>query len=42
MCSAVEETKASAKRLNCSLRIAAYANAIEKIHRCYADAGITM
>jgi len=42
MCSAVEETKATSKRLNCSLRIAAYVNAIEKIHKCYLDAGITL
>jgi glutamate dehydrogenase (NAD(P)+) len=42
MCSAVEETKETAARINCSLRIAAYVNAIEKIHKCYLDAGITL
>jgi len=42
MCSAVEETRATSKRLNVSLRIAAYVNAIEKLHKCYLDAGITL
>jgi glutamate dehydrogenase (NAD(P)+) len=42
MCQAVEETKQTSARLNCSLRTAAYVNAIEKIHKCYADAGITL
>jgi len=42
MCGAVDETKATAQKLKCSLRIAAYVNAIEKIHRCYVDAGITL
>jgi len=42
MCSAVNEIKAIAKRLNCTLRIASYVCAIEKIHKCYLDAGITL
>jgi len=42
MCSAVQETKKTAKEKNCTFRIAAYVNAIEKIHKCYADAGITL
>jgi glutamate dehydrogenase (NAD(P)+) len=42
MCGAVDETKSTAARLKCSLRIAAYVNAIEKIHKCYVDAGITL
>jgi len=42
MCGAVDETRATSAKLKCSLRIAAYVNAIEKIHRCYVDAGITL
>jgi len=42
MCGAVEDTKTTAKRLNVSLRIAAFVNAIEKIHKCYLDAGLTI
>ena len=42
MCSAVEETKATSKRLGVTLRIASYVNAIEKVHKCYMDAGITL
>jgi len=42
MCGAVEDTKTTAKKLNVSLRIAAFVNAIEKIHKCYLDAGLTI
>jgi len=42
MCGAVEETKATADRLRVSLRIAAFVNAIEKVHKCYQEAGITL
>jgi len=42
MCSAVEETKKTAKEKKISYRMAAYVNAIQKIHVCYQDSGITM
>jgi glutamate dehydrogenase (NAD(P)+) len=38
----VAETIATANAKNCSYRIAAFVNAIDKVSKCYADAGITM
>jgi len=42
MCSAVEETKTTAKRLGVNLRIAAYVNAIEKVHLSFEESGIVL
>jgi len=42
MCSAVDDVKATSKAKKCSLRIAAYVNAIEKIHRVYQDCGFAL
>jgi len=42
MCTAVEETMLTAKKLGVSYRIAVYVNALNKLHASYQDAGITM
>lgn len=42
MCTAVDETKDTAKRLNIPFKIAAYVNAINKIDKCYTEAGFTL
>lgn len=42
MCTAVQETIATAKRLNVSYRIAVYVNALNKLHIVYQDSGISM
>lgn len=42
MCAAVDETMATAKRLGVNLRIAAFVNAIEKVHMSYKDSGLTL
>jgi len=42
VCAAVDETRETAKRLNVSLRVAGYVNAIRKIDKCYEDAGIVV
>lgn len=39
MCSAVEETKDTSKNLGVSLRIAAYVNAINKVHLTFEESG---
>jgi len=42
MCCAVEEVRQTAKAKQCSYRIAAYVNAIEKIHTVYSDSGFAL
>jgi hypothetical protein len=42
MSCAVEETKETAKQLNITLKLAAWVNAINKIDRCYTEAGFTL
>jgi len=42
MCAAVEETRATAKRLGVNFRIAAYVNAIEKVHLSFEESGIVL
>jgi glutamate dehydrogenase (NAD(P)+) len=42
MSTAAQETFATANKHNCSYRVAAFINAVEKISVCYTDAGITM
>jgi len=42
ICSAVEETVQTSMKLNCSFRLAAYVNAIEKIHTVYEGSGYTL
>ena len=41
MSSAVEQTMSTANRLKVSFRIAAYVNALEKVHRVYEESGTT-
>jgi len=42
MCQAVDETRATAKRLGVNFRIAAYVNAIEKVHLSFQESGFVM
>ena len=42
MCAAVEETVATSHRLNVPFRIAAYVNAIEKVHKVYEESGYAL
>jgi glutamate dehydrogenase (NAD(P)+) len=42
MCAAVEETRATSKRLGVNFRIAAYVNAIEKVHLSFEESGIVL
>jgi len=42
ICSAVEETVTTSKKLNCPFRIAAYVNAIEKVHKVYEESGYAL
>jgi len=42
ICSAVEETATTARIKNCSFRIAAYVNAIEKVHKVYEESGFAL
>jgi len=39
ICAAVEETAETSKRINVPFRIAAYVNAIEKVHKVYEESG---
>lgn len=42
MCSAVKETRDTALKTKCSLRMACYSNAIMKIHNHFVTAGIPL
>jgi len=42
MCAAVEETRNTAKRLGVNFRIAAFVNAIEKVHLSFEESGIVL
>jgi len=42
MCAAVEETVGTSKRLNVPFRIAAYVNAIMKVHKVYEESGFAL
>ena len=42
MITAVKHIKKIAKEKNISLRMAGYLDAIQKVHNCYAEAGLTV